>query len=324
MRVVEVAGHGGAEMLRIVERPSPVPAPHEVRVRVAAIGVNYLDVQERTGAYPRKTPYVPGDEGSGTIVDVGAHVTGWVPGHRVCWQGITGSYAEELVIPADRLIAVPDGISDQLAAALPTQGLTAHYLATDSYVVGPGDLVVVLAGAGGVGLLLTQIAKVRGARVITTVSTPDKAELSRKAGADRVVAYEDLVDAVREESTSRGRSAQGAAVVYDSVGRATFEDSLRCLGRRGTLVLYGQSSGPVPPFDLRRLGPAGSLTVTRPTLRDFVVGDELPRRATELFGWVTDGDVTPYVGQTYAFAEAARAHADLEARRTVGKVLLVP
>jgi NADPH2:quinone reductase len=241
-------------------------------------------------------------------------------GQRVCWQGISGSYADELVIAADRLIAVPDGVSDETAAALPTQGLTAHYLVTDSYRVQAGDVVVVLAGAGGVGLLLTQLAKLRGARVITTVSTPAKASLSRAAGADRVVDYAELVEAVRTETAD-----VGAAVVYDSVGATTFEDSLACLRRRGTLVLYGQSSGPVPPFDLRRLGPAGSLTITRPTLRDFVADPaELQRRAAELFTALAAGQLAVHVGGTYPLAEVGRAHSDLEARRTSGKLLLIP
>ncbi|WP_238161416.1 quinone oxidoreductase family protein [Kribbella antibiotica] len=298
--------------MRVVERPSVPVGPDEVRVQVAAIGVNYLDVQERTGAYPRAVPYVPGDEGSGVIVEIGASVRRWQPGERVCWQGIRGSYASEQVIPADRLIAVPEAVSLETAAALPTQGLTAHYLVNDSYDVQPGDLVVVLAGAGGVGLLLTQLAKLRGAHVISAVSTDAKAELSRAAGADRVITYAEIA---REQ----------ADVVYDSVGATTFEDSLSCLRRRGTLVLYGQSSGPVPPFDLRRLGPAGSLTITRPTLRDFVTtAAELRQRAADLFAYVQAGDLVIQNSAAYPLADVARAHADLEARRTTGKVLLIP
>jgi NADPH:quinone reductase-like Zn-dependent oxidoreductase len=404
MRAVEVSRYGGPEVLQLVDRPAPKLREGQVRVAVKAIGVNYLDVQERTGAYPRTLPYIPGDEGSGTIIEVGPGVERSI-GERVCWQGITGSYAEELAIPADRLIAVPDSISDHLAAALPTQGLTAHYLATDAYQITPGDVVVILAGAGGVGLLLTQIAKLQGARVITAVSTPEKARLSQNAGADRVVAYADLADAVRQATGvedagaepaeavhagaepaspvhagagraqavhttavraggdlaksvhagaelaksvhagaelaevvhAGGESAEtvhagvghaeavrpGADVVYDSVGGATFEDSLAALGRRGTLVLYGQSSGPVPPFELMRLR-HGSLTVIRPTLRDYVVGDELQKRAADLFAWVEQGHVTPQIGGVYRLDDVAQAHADLEGRRTSGKLLLVP
>ncbi|GAA1507966.1 zinc-binding dehydrogenase [Kribbella lupini] len=609
MRAVEVSRYGGPEVLQVVDRPAPTLREGQVRVAVKAIGVNYLDVQECTGAYPRALPYIPGDEGSGTIIEVGPGVDRSI-GERVCWQGITGSYAEELAIPADRLIAVPDGISDHLAAALPTQGLTAHYLATDAYQISAGDVVVILAGAGGVGLLLTQIAKLQGAYVITAVSTPEKAHLSRKAGADQVVAYADLADAVHEASgagrargvpakamsagaepaeavhagasraeavyvgaepvevthaasgpaeavhvgaepamavhagasraeavyvgagpeevthagagpaeavhlgvepamavdagasraevadagaphaevvhvgaerakavragathaqavhvgaepaevalagvgpaeavhlgvepamavhadASRAEAAHvgaepaevalagvgpaeavhfgvgpamavdadarrrevagagaphaeavlvgaepaevahtggghagavrqgagpakavragarhaegvprggagagpvragarsagvmhvGADVVYDSVGGATFEESLAVLRRRGTLVLYGQSSGAVPPFDLMRLR-HGSLTVIRPTLRDYVHGDELQKRAVDLFAWVERGYVTPQVGGIYQLEDVAQAHADLEGRRTSGKLLLVP
>ncbi|GAB2576794.1 quinone oxidoreductase family protein [Kribbella endophytica] len=319
MRAVEVSRYGGPEVLQVVDKPAPTLQEGQVRVAVKAIGVNYLDVQERTGAYPRALPYIPGDEGSGTIVEVGPGADRSI-GERVCWQGITGSYAEELAIPADRLIAVPDRISDDLAATLPTQGLTAHYLATDAYQIAPDDVVVILAGAGGVGLLLTQIAKLQGAHVITAVSTPEKAQLSQKAGADQVVTYSDLAEAVHDET---GAGPAGADVVYDSVGASTFEDSLACLGRRGTLVLYGQSSGPVPAFDLMRLR-HGSLTVIRPTLRDYVVGDELQKRAADLFAWVDHGHVTPHLGAIYPFDEAVQAHADLEARRTTGKLLLVP
>jgi NADPH2:quinone reductase len=309
MRAVQVNRYGGPEVLQVVEKPAPALADGQLRVAVSAIGVNYLDVQERTGAYPRNLPYVPGDEGSGTIIEVGPGVDRSI-GERVCWQGVTGSYAEELAIPADRLIAVPDDIPDQVAAALPTQGLTAHYLATDAYCISSDDVVVILAGAGGVGLLLTQIAKLRGAHVITAVSTPEKAELSREAGADRVVSYRQL-------------PGIAASVVYDSVGASTFEYSLAALTRRATLVLYGQSSGPVPPFDLMRLR-NGSLTVIRPTLRDYVVGDELQKRSADLFAWVEHGYVTPHPGGIYELSEVAQAHADLEARRTAGKLLLVP
>jgi NADPH2:quinone reductase len=349
MRAVEVSRYGGPEVLQVVDRPAPTLHEGQVRVAVKAIGVNYLDVQERTGAYPRALPYVPGDEGSGTIVEVGPGADR-SQGDRVCWQGITGSYAEELVIPTNRLVAIPDGISHQVAATLPTQGLTAHYLATDAFQISPGEVVVILAGAGGVGLLLTQIAKLQGAHVITAVSTPEKAQLSRKAGADRVVTYADLPGAVREETAGladavreetaglpdavreatagladavREETGAGADVVYDSVGATTFEDSLACLGRRGTLVLYGQSSGHVPPFDLMRLK-NGSKTLIRPTLRDYVVGDELRKRAADLFAWVEHGHVTPHLGATYPLEAVAQAHADLEGRRTTGKVLLIP
>ena len=257
MKVIEAVDR---DTLRLVERASIPLQAGEVRIAVVAAGVNYLDIQERTGAYPREFPYVPGGEGSGVVIEVAPDVSAPAVGQRVCWQGVQASYAEEVVAPARKVIPLPADVSHQHAAAVLLQGLTAQYLTTDSYAVQPGDLIVVHAGAGGVGLLLTQLAKSLGAKVITTVSTRQKAALSQAAGADQAVTYEDLRSAV----------AGRAAAVYDSVGRTTFEDSLHALAPRGTVVLYGQSSGPVPPFDLSRLGPAGSLTITRPTLRHFV------------------------------------------------------
>lgn len=303
------------DTVRLVDRPAVVLRGGEVRIQVAAIGVNYLDIQERTGAYPRDFPYIPGDEGSGTITELGPDVEQLHVGQRVCWQGVPSSYAGEVVAPARQVIPVPDKVSHEVAAAILVQGLTAQYLTTSSYTVAHGDMVVIHAGAGGVGLLLTQLAVSLGARVITTVSTEEKAALSLEAGADQAVPYDDLATVVD------GR----AAVVYDSVGRATFEDSLRCLAPRGTLVLYGQSSGPVPPFDLARLGTAGSLTITRPTLRHFVSTEaELRARADLLFAQLTSGLLRPRIAAVYPLAEAARAHAAMQARLTTGKVLLRP
>ncbi|MDX6282006.1 MAG: NADPH:quinone reductase [Kribbellaceae bacterium] len=303
------------ETLRLVERPSISLQAGEVRIAVVAIGVNYLDIQERTGAYPREFPYVPGGEGSGVITEVAPDVSTLRRGQRVCWQGVQESYADEVVAPAWKVLPVPDEVSHQVAAAVLLQGLTAQYLTTASYAVQPGDLVVIHAGAGGVGLLLTQLAKSSGAEVITTVSTDEKAALSLAAGADQAVAYQELAD------LAEGR----AAVVYDSVGRTTFEDSLRSLAPRGTLVLYGQSSGPVPPFDLARLGPAGSLTITRPTLRHFVsTPQELHARADALFTQLAAGTVLPRISAAYPLADAAEAHKALQSRNTTGKLLLVP
>jgi NADPH2:quinone reductase len=307
VKVVEV---GGPDDLRLVERPSVPLEAGEVRIAVSAIGVNYLDIQERTGAYLRAYPYVPGGEGSGRIVEVG-HGVEVSLGQRVCWQGIPGSYADEVVAPAWKALPIPDSLADDEAAALLLQGLTAQYLATTSYAIKPGDLVVIHAGAGGVGLLLTQLAKLLGARVITTVSTPAKASLSLEVGADLAIPYEDLA----------GVAAGQAAVVYDGVGQATFESSLACLEKRGTLVLFGQSSGPVPPFDLSRLGTLGSLTITRPTLRDFVSTPAALRdRSEALFGY----HLRVRIGATYPLAQTAAAHAALQSRATTGKVLLVP
>jgi NADPH:quinone reductase len=303
------------ETLRLVERSSIPLQAGQVRISVVAIGVNYLDIQERTGAYPREFPYVPGSEGSGTITEVAPDVSGLAVGQRVCWQGVQASYADEVVAPAWKAIPLPDELSHELAAAVLLQGLTAQYLTTASYAVQAGDLVVIHAGAGGVGLLLTQLAKSRGAEVITTVSTQQKAALSLAAGADHAVAYEDFAD------LAAGR----AAVVYDSVGRTTFEDSLRSLAARGTLVLYGQSSGPVPPFDLSRLGPAGSLTITRPTLRHFVsTPAELHARAVTLFDQLLSGALEPPQTTTYPLAATNEAHQALQSRTTTGKLLLIP
>ena len=320
MRTINVIRHGGPNVLTLTEcEPEPVPAGH-VRLRVAAAGINFADVHQRTGAYPRQLPFVPGSEGAGHIIEIGPDVTGVELGQRMAWQGVAGSYAEQVVAPAWQLIQVPDGVSDEQAAALPVQGLTAHYLATSSYMIRRGDHVVVHAGAGGVGLLLTQIAKLRGATVLTTVSTPEKARLSLAAGADEVATYADFDDVVQ-----RATNGLGAAAVYDGVGQATFEKSLRVLAARGTLVLFGQSSGPVPHFDLARLGQSGSLTITRPTLRDFVATrTELRRRAAELWEWVSHGELVIRVGRTFGLAAAAQAHNELQARRTTGKLLLLP
>lgn len=303
------------DTLRLVERPSIPLRAGQVRIEAVAIGVNYLDIQERTGAYPREFPYVPGGEGSGMITEVAPDVVELRPGQRVCWQGVQASYADEVVAPAWKVIPVPDEVSHEDAAAILLQGLTAQYLTTASYAVQRGDLVVIHAGAGGVGLLLTQLAKSCGAEVITTVSTDEKAALSLSVGADQAVGYQDFA------KLADGR----AAVVYDSVGQATFEDSLRSLAPRGTLVLYGQSSGPVPPFDLSRLGPAGSLTITRPTLRHFVsTRQELHARATALFTQLAVGTLEPRIGATFSLADTAKAHQALQSRQTTGKLLLIP
>ena len=312
MRQVEVHG---PDDLRIVDRPSTALAAGEVRIAVAVIGVNYLDIQERTGAYPRAVPYVPGGEGSGTVTEVAADVRGLQVGQRVCWQGVQGSYADEVVAPAWKVLPIPGDVSSEDAAALLLQGLTAQYLATTSYAIQPGELVVIHAGAGGVGLLLTQLAKLLGARVITTVSTPAKAELSLAAGADLAVPYDELT----------GVAEGKAAAVYDSVGLETFENSLVCLAKRGTLVLFGQSSGPVPPFDLSRLGRLGSLTITRPTLRDFVTtATDLRARADDVFTRFAGGRLQVRIGATYPLARVAEAHSALASRGTTGKILLVP
>lgn len=317
---IRIDRHGGPEVLELVSREPVTPAADEVVVEVAAAGINYIDIYLRTGAYPSDPPYYPGGEGSGTVIDVGENVADIAAGDRVAWQAVPGSYASHVAVPAAQVLQVPADVSDLQAAALPLQGLTAHYLAMDSYPISAGDVVLVHAGAGGVGILLTQIAKHRDARVITTVSTQEKTDISTAAGADRVAAYEEFEAVVAEETDGRGVQA-----VYDGVGRTTFERSLGVLARRGTLVLFGQSSGPVAPIDPDVLRDHRSLTLTRPTLRDFVsTPTELRSRADQLFGLVRDGVVKAHIGATYPLAEAREAHADLEARTSTGKVLLLP
>jgi len=322
MRAVVVREHGGPEVLRVGDRPSPKAGTGQLVVDVTAAGVNYVDIYQREGRppYGGDLPYVPGAEGAGTVAEVGPGVVGFAQGDRVAWAGAPGCYAEQAVVPADRSVPVPDGLDARVAAAVMLQGMTAHYLCTSTYPVAHGDHVVVHAAAGGVGLLLTQMAKARGGTVIGTTSTEEKAALARQAGADRAVGYEDFVAVVREAT-----DGVGAAAVYDGVGRATFEDSLAALRPRGYMVLYGASSGPVPPFELQRLMTGGSLFITRPTLANYTANrDELLRRAGDLFRWIARGELAVRIGASYALNDAARAHEDLSARRTTGKLLLLP
>jgi NADPH2:quinone reductase len=320
MRAVQVSAPGGPEVLDLVELADCTPGAGELVVEVAASGVNFIDTYQRGGLYRIPMPAVLGAEGAGRVLAVGDDVEGFGVGDRVAWQGVAGSYAEQVRVPAGRAVPVPDGVPDEVAAALLLQGMTAHYLCRSTYAVQDGDWVVVHAGAGGVGLLLTQLVRGLGGHVIATVSTPEKAELSRGAGAEQVVGYDELAGTVREVT-----GGAGVPVVYDGVGAATFETSLGCLRRRGLLALFGASSGPVPPFDLQRLNPAGSLFVTRPTLGDYVATrEELLWRSGELFEAVLAGRLDVRVGATYPLSEARRAHEDLEGRRTTGKVLLLP
>jgi NADPH2:quinone reductase len=322
MRAVVVERYGGPEVLRMSDRAVPQPGPGQLLVDVAAAGVNFMDIYRRQGAagYAGSLPYVPGVEGAGTVAAVGPQAGDFAEGDRVAWADAPGSYAERLVVPADRAVPVPEDVDLRVAAAVILQGMTAHYLANSTYPVAEGDPVVVHAAAGGVGLLLTQIVKLRGGMVIATTSSADKAELARNAGADQVTDYDSVVAVVRQVT-----GGEGAAVVYDGVGRATFDNSLECLRWRGYLVVYGAASGPVPPFDLRRLATGGSLFVTRPTLRSYTADrDELLQRARDLFGWIRQGRLTVRIGGAYPLADAARAHDDLGARRTTGKLLLLP
>ncbi|WP_152362495.1 quinone oxidoreductase family protein [Microlunatus speluncae] len=318
---IQYRAAGGPEVLELVELPDAEPGPGEVAIDVTGVGVNFIEIYQRTGVYPVPFPYTPGGEGAGVISALGPDVTTFKIGDRVAWPGIPRSYASRVVGPADKLLAVPGGLSDEQAAALPLQGLTAHYLATSTYPIQAGDTVLVHAGAGGVGLLLTQIAKIKGARVITTVSTGDKAELSREAGADEViVGYTGFAERARELT-----DGAGLPVVYDSVGKDTFDDSLAAVRRRGILVLFGASSGAVPAVDPQRLNDAGSVFLTRPKLGDHTVTrSELLERSAELFGWVRDGRLKVRIGGTYPLAEAAQAQADLAARKTTGKLILIP
>jgi NADPH2:quinone reductase len=319
---VVVGETGGPERLRLEPRPLAEPGPGEARVAVAAAGVNFIDVYFRTGLYPRPLPYVAGLEGAGVVEAVGAGVAGLAAGDRVAWASAPGSYAKHVIAPAAQLVRVPEGIALDVAAASMLQGMTAHYLVHGCRTTRPGDLALVHAAAGGVGLLLIQLLVAAGARVIGTCSSEEKAKLARTAGAAHVVRYDqtDFAEEVRRLGAGRG-----CDVVYDSVGRATFEGSLRSLRPRGLLVLFGQSSGPVPPFELGRLSALGSLFVTRPSLAHYTAERaELELRAGEVLGAVAAGRLAVRIGARFPLAEAAEAHRALEARRTTGKVLLLP
>ncbi|KXK61850.1 NADPH:quinone reductase [Micromonospora rosaria] len=322
MRVVTAREHGGSEVLRTEIRPDPVPGPGEVAVAVRACGVNFHDVYVRSGLYPGPLPVVPGLDGAGVVEAVGAGVTEVGAGDRVAWvDGTGGSYAERVVLPAARTVPVPDGVSLEQAAGVVLQGMTAHYLTHDTYRIARGDTVVVHAAAGGVGLLLVQVAKLRGASVVAVASTPDKMRLAAAAGADHVLhPGEDLAARVRGLT-----SGAGAAAVYDGVGRATFDASLASLRPRGTLALFGQSSGFVAPVAPQRLNEAGSVYLTRPNLVHYTADRaELLGRAGQVLRWLADGVIDLRIGGRYALGAAASAHAALESRRTSGKLLLIP
>jgi NADPH2:quinone reductase len=320
MKVIQVAKPGGPEALQYVDVPVPSPKAGEVLVRQTAVGVNFIDVYHREGRYPLPLPFVPGSEAAGVVEAVGEGVSEFRPGQRVAYAMHVGSYAEYAAVPAAKLVPVPDAVDDRSAAAAMLQGMTAHYLCRSTYPVHPGDTVLVHAGAGGVGLLLTQMVRRIGARVITTVSTPEKAELSRQAGADEVILY---TEQDFEAATMRLTNGAGVQAVYDSVGRTTFDKSMACLAPRGHLVLYGASSGPVPPFDPIVLGKK-SLFLTRPSLAHYTLTrDELLLRANDVLQAVQSGELKLRIEHVYPLAEAAQAHRDLEGRATTGKLLLV-
>jgi NADPH2:quinone reductase len=318
MRVHEV---GGPDVLRYEDVPAPIPGPGHALVKIEAIGLNFIDCYFRSGMYKAPLPFTPGNEGAGTVEAIGPGVTAVRAGDRVAYAPVIGSYAEYAVVAADRLVPVPNGVDARTAAAIMLQGMTAHYLVTSTYSVKPGNTVLVHAAAGGVGLLLVQLAKMLGARVFGTVSTPEKAALAREAGADEVILY---TEQDFETEVMRLTGGKGVNVVYDSVAKTTFDKSLNCLGLRGYLALFGQSSGPVPPFDPARLA-KNAVFLTRPGLGQYTATrEELLQRAAEVFGWVKSGKLRVRIHQTLPLREAAEAHRLLEGRKTSGKVLLLP
>jgi NADPH2:quinone reductase len=312
MRAIYFERNGGPEVLELAERPAPTPRDGEVLIDVEAVGINYRDVYERNGGgYGSAPPAIIGVEGAGKIAGTG---------ERVAWAHVDGSYAEQIAAPRDKIVDVPDGVTSEIAAAALLQGMTAHYLACDSYPVGDGDWVLVHAAAGGVGLLLTQIAKSRGGRVIATTSTEEKAELARGAGADEVLGYDGFAERVKEIT-----AGEGVKAVYDGVGKTTFDEGLTALAPTGRMILYGAASGQPDPLNLARLAPAGSLYVQRPTLQTYTRTPELLKeRATALFELIESGALDVRIGARYPLDQARQAHEDLQARKTAGKLLLIP
>ncbi len=322
MKGIQVKIVGGPEAMELVDLPVPQPKPNEAVVKLAASGVNFIDVYQREGRYKLPLPFVPGQEGAGTVTAIGAEVSGVKTGDRVAWASVLGSYAEYAAVAADRLVAIPEGVTEQQAAAVMLQGMTAHYLCYDTFPVKRGQTVLVHAAAGGAGSLLVQMVHNIGARVIGTVSTEEKAKIAREAGADEIIFYT-KVDF--EEETKRLTGGKGVDVVFDSVGKTTFEKGLNVLRPRGYMVLFGGSSGAVPPFDLIQLSQKGSLYVTRPTLVQYIATrEELERRSGDVFKMIREGKLKVRIAHTYPLAEARRAHEDLEGRKTTGKLLLIP
>lgn len=322
MRAVQIQATGGPEAMAYVEVPDPELKPGSVIADVAAAGLNYIDTYQRKGLYPMELPATLGMEGAGTVTAVAEDAVGFAEGDRVAWTNVPGSYAEQVSAPTSALVKVPEGVELETAAAAMLQGLTAHYLATDTYTLGPGSKCLIHAGAGGVGLLLIQMAKLMGAEVFTTVSTAEKAELAAAAGADHVLRYDEVAFADEVVAIAGDRPLD---VVYDGVGADTFMYGLGLLRQRGTMVLFGQSSGPVPPVDLQVLSQNGSLFATRPTLFHYIAErHEFESRAADLFGWIASGNVAVRIGQTWPLNEAGDAHRALESRATTGKTLLIP
>lgn len=322
MRAIQVNETGGPDVLLWTEIDDPVVRQGELVVQLVAAGLNYIDTYHRDGLYPMPLPFTPGMEGAGRVIDVGSDVQGFMVGDLVAWTGVPGSYAERVRVPAASALAVPAGVEPELAAAVMVQGLTAHYLASSTFPLAAGHRCLIHAGAGGVGLLLIQIAKIRGAEVFTTVGSSDKADLARAAGADHVILYrdEDFGDAVETIAGPKPLD-----VIYDGVGADTFARGLEVLAPRGMMVTFGNASGPVEPVSPLQLAQGGSLFLTRPTLGDYLrTRDELEWRTSEIFGWVADGTLDVRIGERVPLAEARRAHEMLESRATTGKVLLIP
>ncbi len=322
MKAVRIHAPGGPEALKYDDVPEPTAGQGQAVVRLGACGVNYIDVYFRTGQYKSPMPLTIGLEGAGTVTAVGPGVTDVSVGDRVAWTGVPASYAQSIAAPADRLVKLPDGLSFKDGAAAMLQGMTAHYLAVSTYPLKKGDVCVVHAAAGGVGLLLCQIAKMRGATVIGTVSTDEKAALAKQAGADHTILY---TKTDFEPEVKRLTGGLGAHVIYDGVGATTFDKGFNSLRPRGLMALYGQSSGPVPPLDLQILNARGSLFVTRPSLNHHIASrEELLQRAGDVLGWIRDGKLKLRLEHQLPLAEAAEAHRALEGRRTTGKILLIP
>ena len=322
MKAIRVPKTGGVEVLTFLDIPTPKPKPNEVLVKISAAGVNYIDCYFREGRYPATPPFILGQEASGVVSEVGSDVKDFKPGDRVAYTGITGAYAEYEAVPADRLVRVPAGITDHQAAAAMLQGMTAHYLTRSTYPLKKGDVALIHAAAGGVGLLPVQMSKNLGARVIATVSTEEKAKLAREAGADEVIFYtqQDF-----EVETKRLTDGMGVHVIYDGVGKTTFDQDLNVLRPRGYLALFGASSGPVPPFDLTKLSQKGSLFITRPTLVHHIAShEELQQRAGDVLNMIASGKLKLRIEHLYPLRDAQQAHLDLEGRKTTGKLLLIP
>jgi NADPH2:quinone reductase len=322
MKAIQVPRHGGPEVLTLVELPIPQPKANEIVVKLSAVGINFIDVYFREGRYPAALPFIDGQEAAGVVHAIGSDVKNWKAGDRLGYTSILGSYAEYAAVPADRAVRIPQGVSDQQAAAALLQGMTAHYLVHSTYPLKKGETTLIHAAAGGVGLLLVQMAKQIGARVIATTGTDEKAKLAREAGADELIVYtrQDF-----EAETKRLTDGKGVHVIYDGVGKTTFDKDLNLLRPRGYLVLFGGASGAVPPFDPIVLSQKGSLFLTRPTLGHYIASrEDLEQRSREVFEQIAAGKLKMRIEHVYKLSDAAQAHRDLEARKTTGKLLLIP